>query len=125
MVWGHMQGNRHEGRQTEVRRKGDIESYIDASRWQGLIWRVWRAGCSFISGLFVQDLCLLALMESADPRLISFVGSQPDNRFRLGGLRSDLFAITLCRPLRNLSAATSFSGLYQTVLHPAYAGRLT
>ena len=31
------------------------------------IWHVWRAGCSFISGLLVQGFVLLALMESADP----------------------------------------------------------
>ena len=34
------------------------------------IWHVWRAGCSFISGLLVQVFVLLALMESADPHLI-------------------------------------------------------
>ena len=31
-------------------------------------------GCSSISGLFVQDVCLLAPMESADPRLILLTG---------------------------------------------------
>ena len=56
-------------------------------------------------------LCPLALMGSADPRLIPPVGFSPGNRCRLGGSRSDLFAITSCRALRNLSAATSCVGL--------------
>jgi hypothetical protein len=30
-----------------------------------------QIGCSFISGLLCRRDCLLALMESADPRLIS------------------------------------------------------
>ena len=34
-----------------------------------------QADCSFVFGLFLQELSLLALMESADPRLISSVGS--------------------------------------------------
>ena len=34
-------------------------------------------GCSSISGLFVQDVCLLAPMESADPRLILLTGFSP------------------------------------------------
>lgn len=29
---------------------------MDASRWQGSIWRVWRAGCGFIFGLFAPAL---------------------------------------------------------------------
>jgi hypothetical protein len=33
-----------------------------------------RLGCSFISGLVAVDISLLALMESADPRLISLAG---------------------------------------------------
>ena len=36
-----------------------------------------QADCSFVFGLFLQELSLLALMESADPRLISSVGSWP------------------------------------------------
>ena len=47
-----------------------MESYMDASRLQGMIWCVRTTGCSSISGLFVQDFCLLAPMELADPRLI-------------------------------------------------------
>ena len=54
--------------------------------------------------------CPLALMVSADPRLISAVGFSPHGPCRLGGSRSDLFAITPCRALRNLSAATSSVG---------------
>ena len=36
-----------------------------------------QADCSFVFGLFLQELSLLALMESADLRLISSVGSWP------------------------------------------------
>ena len=36
-----------------------------------------QADCSFVFGLFLQELSLLALMESADPHLISSVGSWP------------------------------------------------
>jgi len=63
-----------------------------------------------VAVLYPACLCrvyLLALMESADPRLIFFVGFAPEEPFRLGGSWSDLFAITLYRPLRNLSATTS------------------
>ena len=49
-------------------------------------------------------------MESADPRLIYLVGCELQRPFRLGGSRSDLFAITPCRALRNLSAITSSVG---------------
>ena len=45
--------------------------------WQGRSWCVWLTGCSSISGLFVQDLRLLASMESADPCLILFKGFSP------------------------------------------------
>jgi hypothetical protein len=40
------------------------------------------------------DRSLLALMDSADPHLISPMGSKPGKSFRFGGSRSDLFAIT-------------------------------
>ena len=33
-----------------------------------------QADCSFVFGLFLQELSLLALMESADPRLIFLRG---------------------------------------------------
>ena len=69
-----------------------------------------QADCSFVSGLWCGAFFPLALMESADPRLISSVGFSPRTLFRLGGSRSDLFAITLCRTLRNLSATTSCVG---------------
>ena len=78
-----------------------MESYMDASRLQGMIWCVRTTGCSSIFGLFVQDFCLLAPMEFADPRLILLKGFSPSSRCRLSGSRSDLFAITLCRTLRN------------------------
>ena len=81
-----------------------IEIYMDASRLQGMIWCVPTTGCSSISGLFVQDFCLLAPMEFADPRLILLKGFSPSSRCRLSGSQSDLFAITPCRTLRNLSA---------------------
>jgi len=71
----------------------------------------------------------LALMESADPRLISPVGFSPYSPCRLGGSRSDLCAITRCRPLRNLSATSSCMSLCESsfpfVDPRPYAGRLT
>ena len=45
---------------------------------------------------------LLAPMESADLRLILLMGLLPERPCRLSGPRSDLFAITSCRTLRNL-----------------------
>ena len=57
-----------------------------------------------LSGLLVQVFRLLALMESAGPRPISPVGSWPENYSGLGGARSDLLAITLCRALLQKSA---------------------
>ena len=69
---------------------------------KGRFWRVWRTGCSSISGLLVQDLRLPAPMESADPHLIRSTGFVPRGPFRFSGSRSDLFAITPCRTLRNL-----------------------
>ena len=80
----------------------NMEIYMDASRLQGMIWCVRTTGCSSISGLFVQDFCLLAPMEFADPRLILLKGFSPNSPCRLSGSRSDLFAITRCRTLRNL-----------------------
>ena len=58
-------------------------------------------------GLCMQVSCLLASMESADPRLIRFEGLVPSHLFRLNGSRSDLFAITPCRSLRNLHNESS------------------
>ena len=48
-------------------------------------------------------------MESADPRLISAKDLKSYNSFRLGGSRSDLFAITLIRTLRNLCSVPFLS----------------
>ena len=67
-----------------------------------------QADCSSVFGLWCGAFCPLALMESADPRLIP-----PRELFRpvtdsgLAGSWSYLVAITPCRTLRNLSAATS------------------
>jgi hypothetical protein len=47
-------------------------------------------------------------MESADPRLILLEDSKSNQSFRLGGSRSDLFAITLLSTLRNLYGDRSF-----------------
>ena len=48
---------------------------MDVSRFgKGRVWRVWRTGCSSISGLLMQDLLPPAPMESADPHLIRFTG---------------------------------------------------
>ena len=51
---------------------------------------------------------LLALMESADPRLISFKDSKSKKPYRLGGSRSDLFAITRFRTYATFTACRSF-----------------
>lgn len=51
---------------------------------------------------------LLALMESADPRLILLEDSKSFPPYRFGGSRSDLFAITLLSTLRNLYGGHSF-----------------
>ena len=51
-----------------------------------------------IYGLLVQAFGLLALMESADPRLILLMGLLPERPCRLSGPRSDLFAITSIVP---------------------------
>ncbi|MDE0347067.1 MAG: hypothetical protein OXI66_15010, partial [Boseongicola sp.] len=40
-------------------------------------WRFWISGCSSISGLLMQVLCLLAPMESAGPLLIPAMGLMP------------------------------------------------
>jgi hypothetical protein len=47
-------------------------------------------------------------MESADPRLILLKDSKSAQKSRLGGSRSDLFAITLLSTLRNLYGGHSF-----------------
>jgi hypothetical protein len=65
-----------------------------------------RIGCSSISGLLVQAGCLLALMESADLRLILLEDSKSQVPDRLGGSGSDLTAITLYRPCATFPAAT-------------------
>jgi hypothetical protein len=67
-----------------------------------------QIGCSSISGLLCRRDCLLALMESADPRLILLEDFKSLNTYRLGGSRSDLFAITLLSTLRNLYGGHSF-----------------
>lgn len=84
----------------------------------GFIWtppvcqdRFWCVGTDrlqFYIRPVVQAGCLLALMESADPRLISPKDSKSSTPYRLGGSRSDLFAITLYRPCATFTAATPF-----------------
>ena len=94
---------------------------------QGIMWDchekyIWtppvcqdRFGCvgtdrlQFYIRPVVQVDCLLALMESADPRLILRKDSKSIQSYRLGGSRSDLFAITLSSILRNLYGGHSFS----------------
>ncbi|MGH8646012.1 MAG: hypothetical protein ACREX4_16765 [Gammaproteobacteria bacterium] len=53
--------------------------YMDASRLPrtSAVWCWTGVGCSFISGLWCRLDSLLALMGSADPRLISSEGSKP------------------------------------------------
>ena len=75
--------------------------YMDASRCQGR--------CSGLTGrlqFYIRPVCaglshLRALMESADPHLICRPSSKLESRFRFCEPRSDLFAITPCRALRN------------------------
>ena len=71
--------------------------------------RCWISGCGSISGLLAQVLCLRALMDSADPRLIPSVGLMPRKPFRFRGSRSYLFAITSCRTWRNLFGVSSLA----------------
>lgn len=58
-------------------------------------------------------------MESADPRLILLEDFKSLNTYRLGGSRSDLFAITLLSTLRNLYGGHSF--LSKWLIHPSVA----
>ncbi len=67
-----------------------------------------QLGCSSISGLLCRLDCLLARLESADPRLILPEDSKSRTPCRLGGSRSDLFAITRLSTLRNLYGGHSF-----------------
>ena len=60
---------------------------------------------------------LLALMESADPRLILLEDSKSFPPYRFGGSRSDLFAITLLSTLRNLYGGHSFLKVVDTPLN--------
>ena len=81
-----------------------------------------QIGCSFISGLLCRSN-LLALMESADPRLISPKDSKSLIPYRLGGSRSDLFAITLFRTFATFTACRSFLSKWVIhVVHQPYAG---
>jgi hypothetical protein len=98
--------------------------YMDASRLPRAIWVC--AGTDRLQ-FYIRPVdaggTLLALMESADPRLISPKDSKPRATYRLGGSRSDLFAITLLSTLRNLYGGHSFLKVVDTrvVCHP-YAG---
>jgi len=69
---------------------------MDASRLArpALMWWKNRTRLQFCIRPLVQVWYLLALMEFADPRLISRKGSRPKTLIRLGGSRSDLSAIT-------------------------------
>ena len=69
----------HANQNLIVRLYGCRPGRKDRFRWDG------KSGCSFISGLWCGTSCPLALMESADPRLISPMGFSPYERFRLGG----------------------------------------
>ena len=84
---------------------------MDASRLQGRFGVLGQIGCSFISGLLCRSN-LLALMESTDPRLISFKDSKSKKPYRLGGSRSDLFAITLFRTFATFTACRSFLSMW-------------
>ena len=69
----------------------------------------------------MQAFGLLALMESADPRLILLMGLLPLHPCRLSGSRSYLFAITPCRTLRNLLMCYLLSRFVISVVKRAYA----
>ncbi len=65
-------------------------------------------------------------MESADPRLILLKDSKSLPSYRLGGSRSDLFAITLLSTLRNLYGGHSFLKVVDAVDTPVrHLRRLT
>jgi hypothetical protein len=89
-----------------------VRVFRDDEQNQSFVWTppVWQGrwlrqqttfGRSFVFGLWCRLDRLLALMESADPRLISLPGCLPRTLTRLGGSRSDLFAITTYVALRN------------------------
>ena len=106
-----------------------ISGYISCQRLYGrlpfakIVFGVLgQIGCSSISGLLCRQY-LLALMESADPRLILLKDSKSLLTYRLGGSRSDLFAITLSSTLRNLYGGHSFLKVVDTPVSRLY--RLT
>ena len=86
--------------------------YMGASRWQGRFGMSGGQVAVLYPACWYRTSFLLALMESADPNLICRPSSTLRSRFRFGGSRSDLFAITPCRTLRNLSEATSCAGSF-------------
>ena len=86
--------------------------YMGASRWQGRFVVSGGQVAVLYPACWCRTSYLLALMESADPHLICRPSSTLRTRFRFGGSRSDLFAFTPCRALRNLSEATSRAGSF-------------
>jgi hypothetical protein len=74
-----------------------MANYMDASRMARLSWRDDR---QIRLQVYIRPVdagqSLRALMDFADPRLILLESSKLDSPYRLGGSRSDLFAITRC-----------------------------
>ena len=79
-----------------------IGAYMDASRWQALLWCDER---QIRLQVYIRPVCadrsLRALMDFADPRLNSRQSSKLGHQPRLGGSRSDLFpshVVVLAQP---------------------------
>jgi Domain of unknown function (DUF202) len=74
-----------------------MANYMDASRMARFSWRDDR---QIRLQVYIRPVdagqSLRALMDFADPRLILLESSKLDSPYRLGGSRSDLFAITRC-----------------------------
>src|SRR6266481_7022656 len=93
--------------------------YMDASRWQGFI----RCdGRQIRLEVYIRPVCadrsLRALMDFADPRLISPESSKLGQSFRLSGSRSDLFTITRCSPCATFWRTFLCCGLIDRVYGP-------
>jgi hypothetical protein len=88
-----------------------------------------QIGCSFISGLLCRRDCLLALMESADPRLISPKDWKSLNTIQaLAGHGLTCLPSHFYRPCATFTAATPFFKVVDVVdavdprCAPPYAG---
>jgi len=100
------------GAGAHLRGRGEFDvlhdGYMDASRLPRTIRVCWGRSAAVLYPACGAGIDLLALRESADPRLILRKDSKSIPSYRLGGSRSDLFAITLLSTLRNLYGGHSF-----------------